>query len=508
MTTNKQIGLYWGESRILCVDIISPESTRILSIPIRVNSQTFQEEKSTANLKLASQELQSFLKNNRINADEFNLALPTRDIIFRSFVIPWMPANEIKGVVDFEASKYIPFSLEELKYSYHALPTNEGNVKRLRIIFVAIRNDTLETYKQILDDAALSIKSIEPAQISLIRTLTANNVLNDEDVIAIVEQEIDSGKITIVHKKIPLFVREFHVRSPSVNMNQMQAETNKTAKFINEIKISLDYFARQDNMLAANQVVLITNNVYEGLPEQISADLNLKVKAFSCKQLIGNQDAGDINYLCAYGAAIFDTVNLDVDINFSAIKIKKTKTKKKASGPKSSLKSKLLVPVALACTALVAMTFALTKKAMDKSQTEISELKQKLGEYADMETETIDLLNTKMTKKQINYEKIRIHSGISEFLTSVPELLPPGTWLDDFQISYKETGALDEPVLTLNGYVYHENANEQFRLVYRFQKNLKESTKMAELFSDIDIVTTESRQLNEYDVTYFKIKCK
>lgn len=507
MSSNKQVGLYWGETRILCVDVISPETTRILSIPIRVNSQTFQEEKSSPNFKLASQELQSFLKNNRINADEFNLALPTKDIIFRSFVIPWMPANEIKGVVDFEASKYIPFSLEELKYSYHALPINEGSVKRLRIIFVAIRNDTLEIYKQILDDAALTIKSIEPSQISLIRTLTSNNALPEDDVCAIVEQEIDSGKITIVQKKIPLFVREFQVRSPSVNMNQMQAETNKTTKFINEIKISLDYFARQDNMLAATKLILITNNLYEGLPEQVSADLNIKVTAFSCKQLIGNQDAGDINYLSAYGAAIFDSINLGVDINFSTLKIKKAKVKKKA-GEKTSIKSKMIVPVAFACIALVAAMFYFTKKITDKSKTEMNQLKEDLGEYVDMETEAIDLLNTKMTKKQMNYEKIRIHSNMSEFLTSIPELLPKGAWLDDLQISYKEAETADEPVLTLNGYVYHENLNEQFRLVYRCQKNLKENERLAELFSEIDILTTESRKLNEYDVTYFRIKCK
>lgn len=507
MSTNKQVGLYWGDTRILCVDVLSPESTRILSIPMRVNSQTFQEEKTSPNLKLASQELQNFLKNNRINADSFNLALPTKDIIFRSFVIPWMPVNEIKGVVDFEASKYIPFSLEELKYAYHALPTNEGNVKRLRIIFVAIRNDTLEAYKQILDDASLNIRSIEPAQISVIRTLTANNALTEDEVCAIVEQEIDSGKITIVHKKVPLFVREFQIRNPSVNMNQMQAETNKLTKFINEIKISLDYFARQDNVLAATKIILITNSLTEGIPQQISADLNIKVTAFSCKQLIGNQDAGDINYLCAYGAAIFDSVNMDVDINFSNQKIKKTKAKKK-SGPKVGLNTKSLIPVALACIATVSTVFYLTKKTIDKAQGEITQLEQDLGQFIDTEVETIDLQNAKLTKKQKNYEKIRISSTISEFLTQVPGLLPHGTWLDDFQISYKDSGALDEPVLTLNGYVYHENANEQFRLVYRFQKNLKENEKLAGLFSNIDILTTESRRLDEYDVTYFKIKCK
>ena len=506
MAKIKQVGLFWGETKILCVDIINEETTRILSIPVGINSEHVHDENKAELIERAASELESFLKNNRVKADEFNLALPTRDIIFRSFVIPWMPTNEIKGVVDFEASKYIPFSLEELKYAYHAIPSTEGNVKRLRVVFVAIRNDTLNLFLEVLNKASINVKSIEPAQIALIRTLTAKNALPENDVVAIVEQASDSGKITIVHKKVPLFVRDFQIKAPSANMNAEQAEQNKFTKFVNEIKISLDYFARQDNNLATTQIVLITNNLSDGIRQQMSDDLHVEVTAFSSKQLIGNQDAGDTNYLYAHGATIFDEVEIDVDINFSNIKLKKAKAKKK-SGGKINFNFKTVIPVLLACAALVGGVFFLTQKTLKVSIEEIDQYKTDLGDYIDQEAETIELKNAKMAKKQKNYEKIRINSDIKDFLALIPELMPEGAWLDNFQISYKESGSEDKAVITLSGYVYHENVNEQFRMIPKFQRNLKNNNEMSEFFKNIDILTTDSKKLNNFDVTYFQIKC-
>ncbi|MBZ0165529.1 MAG: PilN domain-containing protein, partial [Candidatus Omnitrophica bacterium] len=384
----------------------------------------------------------------------------------------------------------------------------EGNVKRLRIIFIAIRNDTLEMYKNILHNAELSIKSIEPAQISLIRTLTTNNAMGEEEVAAIVEQEDNSGKITIVHNKVPLFVREFQTRNPSAaNMNPTQAEANKQNQFVNEIRISLDYFARQDSALATTKVILISNHLIDSLVAQIKADLNVEVFAYSCKQLIGNKDAGNINYLSAYGAAVFGAVDLGVDINFSTEASKRPRTRKRAQ-TKIALNFKVIMPAALAALTMIGAVLFYIHSNLSKVRTEVNQIKLELGDYVDKDTETIELMNAKVTRKQKNFEKVRIQSAIAQFMREIPDLLPEGAWLDEFRVSYKENGLLDEPVISLNGYVFHEVETEQFRIVYRLQKNLQDNTLFAENFDKINILTTESQKLEGNDVTYFKVRCE
>lgn len=508
MSDYKQIGLYWGERSILCVEIIGENQNRILSIPVEFAPDKIPPQQLAGAANKAGEVLKNFLANNRIQADDFNIALPSKDTIFRTFVIPWMPANEIKGAVDFEAGKYIPFSLEELRYSYHVVQQTEGSVKRLRIIFIAIRNDTLEMYKNILTAAALSIKSIEPAQISLIRTLAMNNAVGTDEVAAIVEQEEAGGKITIVHNRVPLFVREFQVRSPSgTAMNPQQAEANKQNQFVNEIRISLDYFARQDSALAANKVILISNNLNDLLINQIKTDLNVEVFAYSCKQLIGNKDAMNINYLSAFGAAVFGDVELDLAINFSSDASKKPRQRKRKRTP-LSLNLKAILPAALFAAAIFGGTLYYTQSTLGQKQAEIDGIKSELGPYVDEDTETIEKRNAKVLKKQKNYEKVRIESTITKFMEEIPPLLPDGAWLDEFRVSYKENGFIDQPVISLNGYVFHETENEQFRLVYRFQKSLQENPVFSEQFEKINILTTESQQMEGFDVTYFKMRCE
>ena len=55
--------------------------------------------------------IQKALQEHKITTKNINLALPAKDLIFRSFTIPWMQAHEVNNVVEFEAIKYIPIKL-------------------------------------------------------------------------------------------------------------------------------------------------------------------------------------------------------------------------------------------------------------------------------------------------------------------------------------------------------------------------------------------------------------
>ncbi len=511
MADSNQVGIYWGETKILFVGTNQGKATALFSIPIDPNDQNLVpgEGFTDAGNSLAAS-IQAAIKQHRIKAKEFHLALPTREIIFRSFVIPYMPSSEVKGAVVFEAGKYVPFNLDQLKYSYYPIQFNQGTTKKYRIIFVAIRRDTLEEYQKILTKAGLSINIIEPAQLSLARAFTSANLLPEGDVLAIVEHEDEYGKITVISDKIPIFVREFHLKiNPSVADDAPLVDTDPNTKLINELRISLDYFSRQDRTFTVSRLILVSENMSNELIGGIKADLGMDVTSLSSKQVLGQAKADDINYLNAFGVSIVNSVNLEAELSFSGGRSRAKKTKSKASmEAKLPFSIKAILPTLLGCIALIGTIFFVTQKSVDSAQKKVDQIVKELDIFAEEDIETIDLRNSQLTTKQQYYDDIRISSDIAIFFTEVPMLLPEGAWFESMSVSYNDSDTKDKPVINMSGYVYHENVNEQFRLVYRLQKNLKDDKVLTEYFNTIDILTTESKNLQGFDVTYFKIKCE
>lgn len=508
MAESNQVGIYWGANKILCVGSDQGKPTNLFGIPFNPNDENISiGDEFTDSGNLLVSEIQQAVANNRIKSKEFNLALPTKEIIFRSFVIPMMPANEVAGAVVFEAGKYVPFSLEELKYSFHPIPIEESGIKKYRVIFVAIRKDTLEEYKLILAKAGMAINAIEPAQLSLSRTLSFFNLLPETGVIAIVEADADYGKITIVSDKIPVFVRDFQLQNAApLPADAVSPPADLGSKLTNELKISLDYFARQDRSLSASKLILISEDVDNNLPAKIQTDLNIEVSALSTRQVLGHKGADDINYLNAFGSSIFGNANFETSLNFSETK-KKIFQSQATTQKKTSIDIKKFLPVGALCLAILGGAYYWTNKSVGEAQAKIDQFKTDLGEFKDSDRDIVDARNSRIKKKQKAYDKIRIKSDISKYLQIIPTLLPEGAWLENMEVTYQESGFVDKPVIKIDGFVYHENVNEQFRLVHRLQRNLKKNESMTETFKDIDLMTTDSRKLKDNDVTYFKIKC-
>ena len=159
-----------------------------------------------------------------------------------------MQPAEVKNVVDFEVTKYIPISLEDLVYTFHAVPFTENEQKNLRILFVAVRKNVLEKQINILQQAGLEVENIEPASVSLARLLQKNGQIPHNDCTAILEFEKDGGQIVIVEKI--LF-------SLSGNLTRLSATAGRrSTKLFNELRVrSLSSAERQSQI---NRIVVLS----------------------------------------------------------------------------------------------------------------------------------------------------------------------------------------------------------------------------------------------------------
>src|SRR5882672_1488986 len=242
MAVNKQLGVFFGHNSLSLVETDNQDPGKYFSAPHNLfdNVDPTQGKIVPDDIKITAI-IQKSLRDLKITSSDASLSLPTKDIIFRSFVIPWMMANEIDGVVEFEARKYIPFKLEELTYSYHPVTIAEKNVKRIRILFAAIRNDILEKYCGILEQSGLKISYVEPGVVSLIRVLVFKKLIPLDQRIAIVQTNDKEGKIIIVDHGLPHFVRDFQLQPAAASKPENDPELLK-ARLFNEVRISLDYY--------------------------------------------------------------------------------------------------------------------------------------------------------------------------------------------------------------------------------------------------------------------------
>lgn len=332
MAESKQFGLFWGNSALFMVESVETVPKRTFYIPFgESNKATIKDGPlSPGGIELIS-DIENALHKQKVTSPTVNLSLPTRDIIFRSFVIPWMPHHEIKSVVEFEVGKYIPFSLEELSFSFHPITITENNVKRIRVIFVGIKNTTLQNYVNILENASLNVNIIEPSASSLIRTISFKNLVPKDQTIALIEKE-EVGRIIVVDNEIPQFVREFHLSTMAPEQTERNSES-VMKRLGREVRISLDYFNRQNAQLRVTQLFLLSATDSQELAKNLEKELDIHVTCIEDRAVFGDIVQKEIGFLNAYGMSIISTINQALYFNFS--KKEPVEAKPKEAVPKN-----------------------------------------------------------------------------------------------------------------------------------------------------------------------------
>jgi Tfp pilus assembly PilM family ATPase len=532
----KQVGVFWGNEALYLVESANTVSKKIFRFPfgeaekIAIKNGPL----STAGLEL-SYRIKEALKKNHFEDCPVNVSLPTRDIIFRSFVIPWMQQSEIKSVVEFEVSKYIPFSLEKLSSSYHAITFTEHTTRRIRIIFVAIKNDILGNYIKFLSDAALHITAIEPAASSLIRTLGSKNLIPSDQTVALIECHENIGRIIIIDNDVPQFVREFQlsVTAPTKDPEdpqEMKAET-LIKKITGEIRISLDYFNRQNSQLQVKQTLLISTSQPEEISEALKQTLSIPATTIDHESILNNTPKEEFGFLNAYGASIIAPVNPVLYFNFADKRVG-GKEKTKEPQPKKPFSYKSLIKTSLVCIPLIISSIIVSGFLTQKQKKTIASMTEQLGSYQDADVSSIEESKTSLENKLAYFKKLRLDSDVAHFLLLLPGLLPEGAWIENLKISYDDSASFeyssDAPkkeekkkgaaadkanaastiLITIDGYVYSENQNRQFQLVNKLLKNLKANENFSTVFNKIDLATTQTKTIDEYSVTAFTVICK
>lgn len=527
MAEKKQLSVFWGKNSLYFVDTLGISVNKKFSVSLEdtEDKESKQRKVATGNLQLTSR-IQNALRQHRITAMALNLSLPSKDIIFRSFLIPRLHPNEIKNVVDFEASKYLPFDLNTLSYSYHPIPIIDNNLKKLQIIFVAIKKSTLDSYTNLFEQATLQVNLAEPEPISLLRILYHKNFILEDKTIAILAKGRHTTNIIIATQRIPCFVREIqNIDITSDETGQEEAaddQEGKIMKLISEVRISIEYYRRQNNQANIDQMILLApEEETEKISKKLKESFEYDCVSISPEILLQDESARDIEYLNSFGTCLYEHVETPTDFLLVANK-HYTSMKSITSLKKATEAYKSIVITFLISICLITGVFFASKYSISSPKEEIEKISAELGSIKDASTSKLKEKNNEIEVKLAKFSEIQQKSYIAFFLAIIPKEFPKGVWIKSLDIYYPKDAellntdgsiaalhnvALHKPKIELSGYAYLEKHKEQFKVVSKMINNLKSNEILSNVFTNIELKTIKSQKAdNIYETTFFKIR--
>ncbi len=99
------------------------------------------------------------LKQRRIRTRRAIVSIPRDQAVLHMLSLPNVPPDEMPSVVHFQITKELPFALEEAKIDFATFPA-EAEAENVDVLVAAVRNDVLEHYQQVCQNAGLQLERV------------------------------------------------------------------------------------------------------------------------------------------------------------------------------------------------------------------------------------------------------------------------------------------------------------------------------------------------------------
>ncbi len=220
-----------------------------------------------------SSQIKSLFAQLQITEKRVNVSLKGHGIILRFISFPRMTRSEFESAIQYEAEKYIPFSISEVAIDFHFLESQTAQAassKTMDVLLVAVRKQEVMKLVKLLQEAEL-----QPAVIDVDAIAVTNDLLHSVDQIADkIVVAIDIGakdtNINIIDKGILRFSRDIafgcqdirnylmkkmeisEAAANEIVLNQSNSKSEhedalrqSVTSLIQEIKVSMTYYQNQ-----------------------------------------------------------------------------------------------------------------------------------------------------------------------------------------------------------------------------------------------------------------------
>jgi Tfp pilus assembly PilM family ATPase len=504
------LGIYFGIKDINLVETSGNKIINNIRLPHPKLEISELEEKVPADVKIMAL-LKDAFRSYRINAGEATFCISGEDLVIRTFEIPLLPLSELRGGVNFEAKKYIPFKLEDLDYDFQVL-FNKKNKTNL-VLFVGIKKEILANYISFAKQLNLKILALEYSAFSVLRFLKLAG-LNDSGVIASLCFDLnneDEANFTVYENGFSLFSRDFDFVGEPAGFEQT-AETDllqKQEKLKNEIRNSFDYYNRKFPDKDVKKIFVVSDKESNLGLKSFFAETAIPVKIVETQKVLGKTNIYSSMLVKSFAAALFKSAPLKIKINLVGSRLKAARAAAAVGNPLALLEGvkidlKYIFLGVVVCIAVFGHGLIRTQT----TQQDLDAIKNKRIKISTAVASDQELagVNSRYKKKVAALDNlVKNQMYLTPLLSTIPRALPKGVWLESFNLSQNKGEPLQ---LVLNGQVYLENSDQEFESVNIFITNLKKDPVFSKYFKEIAISFVDRKNLQDKLLAVFKITCK
>lgn len=142
--------------------------------------------------------LKQLLKDNHINATTCNIAVSGASVVVRNVRIPKMPEATLRKSIKYEASRYVPSSVEDSYIEFEI--TGESDDANMDVLMVAAPREVVESRMKACNEAGLEVEAVDVEPFAVYRAIVeANHQVNwMEDTIALVDVGSTTTSMSVI----------------------------------------------------------------------------------------------------------------------------------------------------------------------------------------------------------------------------------------------------------------------------------------------------------------------
>lgn len=513
-------GIYFGPKLITLVEIKGRKFIKSVQIPQPAIANELEAGPSpeVGLIQLVAL-IKDELRKNEIEARRISLCLSGKDMIIRTFEIPLLPRSELKSAVNFEARKYIPFKGEDIISDFQVEFDNVNKINR--VLFIAVKKQSLENYASLLEQLGIEISGIEYSAFSLLKLLKLTGP-RDSNITAVISADLqgeDEANFLVLKDGFPLFSRDFSMFSEVELIAKIEKAPDSgmaLEKFKTEIRVSLDYFHRKFSNKDIHKAVLIANPDYHNELEAFMKELNLPVQFVDygrVNKILGEAVSFKLDLLKSYSSALLN-IKTKLKLHLLAVRTKAEGLEKAFALDErlgellTNLKVDLRVVTAAILICLMAFGAGILRTLPFKKEARDTKAMRLKAGPIDSDSSYEELVNfqKEYQDRLSSLDKIiKERLYMTEVLDTIPRVTPEGLWLAGLQYKCEDNGQRE---LVLQGSCYLGERGKELEAIDKFLSELRNNPDFKKLFQEIKIISVERKETGNTQASNFVISAK